>query len=67
MIGNGKLWRVLLQRHLDKCTGANPIIRQRLSEIKRSMVIDSKGVPLGITVDAGDTGELQELFYFLFK
>ncbi len=57
LIGNGKLWMVLLQRHLlgEKGTGANPTARDK-SGIKRSMVVDGKGVPLGITVDANMEG-----------
>ena len=47
LIGNGKLWMVLLQRHLlgEKGTGANPTDRAK-SGTKRSMVVDGKGVPL---------------------
>ena len=53
LIGNGKLWMVLLQRHLlgEKGTGANPTDRAK-SGTKRSMIVDRKGVPLGITVHA---------------
>ena len=44
LIGNGKLWMVLLQRHLlgEKGTGANPTDRAK-SGTKRSMVVDGKG------------------------
>src|SRR5215467_7304691 len=40
LIGNGKLWMVLLQRHLlgEKCTGANPTDRAK-SGTKRSMAM----------------------------
>ncbi|MGA9151988.1 MAG: hypothetical protein WBZ36_15530 [Candidatus Nitrosopolaris sp.] len=46
VIENGKLWMVLLQRHLlgEKCIGANPTDRAK-SGTKRSMVVDGKGVP----------------------
>jgi putative transposase len=53
LIGNGKLWMVLLQRHLfgEKCTGANPT--------DRAVVVDGKGVPLGITVDAANRHDMK--------
>jgi putative transposase len=37
----------------EKCTGANPTDRAK-SGTKRSVVVDGKGVPLGITVDAAN-------------
>ena len=60
LIGNGKLWMVLLQRHLlgEKGTGANPTDRAK-SGTKRSMVVDGKGVPLGITVDAANRHDMK--------
>ena len=60
LIGNGKLSMVLLQRHLlgEKCTGANPTDRAK-SGTKRSMVVDGKGVPLGITVDAANRHDMK--------
>ena len=60
LIGNGKLWMVLLQRHLlgEKSTGANPTDRAK-SGTKRSMVVDGKGVPLGITVDAANRHDMK--------
>ena len=60
LIGNGKLWMVLLQRHLsgEKCTGANPTDRAK-SGTKRSIVVDGKGVPLGIIVDAASRRDLK--------
>jgi putative transposase len=58
LIGNGKLWMVLLQTRLlgEKGTGVNPTDRAK-SGTKRSMVVDGKGVPLGITVDAANRHE----------
>ena len=60
LIGNGKLWMVLLQRHLlgEKGTGVNPTDRAK-SGTKRSMVVDGKGVPLGITVDAANRHDMK--------
>jgi putative transposase len=60
LIGNGKLWMVLLQRHLlgEKGTGANPTDRAK-SGTKRSMVVDGKGIPLGITVDAANRHDMK--------
>jgi hypothetical protein len=60
LIGNGKLWMVLLQRHLlgEKGTGANPTDRAKCGT-KRSMVVDGKGVPLGITVDAANRHDMK--------
>ena len=58
MAGYG--WMVLLQRHLlgEKITGANPTDKTR-SGIKRSMIVDGKGVPLGITVDAPNRHDME--------
>ena len=60
LIGNGKLWMVRLQRLLlgEKCTGANPTDRAK-SGTKRSIVVDGKGVPLGIAVDAANRHEMK--------
>jgi putative transposase len=60
LIGNGKLWMVLLQTHLlgEKGTGANPTDRAK-SGTKRSMIVDGKGVPLGITVDAANRHDMK--------
>jgi putative transposase len=51
---------VVLQRHLlgEKGTGANPTDRAK-SSTKRSMVVDGKGVPLGITVDAANRHDMK--------
>ena len=51
---------VLLQRHLlgEKGTGANPTDRAK-SGTKRSMIVDGKGVPLGITVDAANRHDMK--------
>jgi DDE family transposase len=48
------------QRHLlgEKCTGANPSDRAKCGT-KRSMVVDGKGVPLGITVDAANRHDMK--------
>jgi DDE family transposase len=60
LIGNGKLWMVLLQRRLlgEKCTGANPTDRAKCGT-KQSMVVDGKGVPLGISVDAANRHDIK--------
>ena len=42
----------------EKCTGANPTDRAK-SGTKRSMVVDGKGVPLGITVDAANRHDMK--------
>jgi putative transposase len=54
LIGNGRLWMALLQRPLlgEKGTGANPTDRAK-SGTKRSVLVDGKGVPIGISVDDG--------------
>ena len=51
---------VQLQRHLlgEKCTGANPTDRAK-SGTKRSMIVDGKGVPLGIAVDAANRHDMK--------
>ena len=58
----GNLWMIvlLLQRHLlgEKGTGANHTDRAK-SGTKRSMVVDGKGVPLGITVDAANRHDMK--------
>jgi putative transposase len=41
-----------------KCTGANPTDRAK-SGTKRSIVVDGKGVPLGITVDAANMHDMK--------
>jgi DDE family transposase len=60
LTGNGRLWMALLQRHLleEKGTGANPTDKAK-SGTKRSMVVDSKGVPLDITVDAANKHDMK--------
>ena len=54
LIGNGRLWMALSQRHLlgEKSTGPNPTDRSK-SGTKRSVLVDGKGVPIGISVDDG--------------
>ncbi len=42
----------------EKCTGANPTDRAK-SGTKRSMVVDGKGVPLGIVVDAANKHDMK--------
>lgn len=42
----------------EKCTGANPTDRAK-SGTKRSIVVDGKGVPLGITVDAANRHDMK--------
>ena len=53
MIGNGRhVWRIITKALFgEKRTGANPTDRA-ISGTKRSIVVDRKGVPLGIRVDA---------------
>ena len=60
--GNGKLWMMaLLQRHLlgEKGTGANPTDRAKSGTKRSMMVVDGKGVPLGITVDAANRHDMK--------
>jgi putative transposase len=42
----------------EKCTGANPTDRAKCGT-KRSMVVDGKGVPLPITVDAANRHDMK--------
>lgn len=42
----------------EKCTGANPTDRAK-SGTKRSIVVDGKGVPLGIVVDAANRHDMK--------
>jgi putative transposase len=42
----------------EKGTGANPTDRSK-SGTKRSIVVDGKGVPLGITVDAANRHDMK--------
>ena len=53
-------WMVLLQRRLlgEKGTGANPTDRAKYGN-KRSIVIDGKGVRLGIRVDAASRHDMK--------
>ena len=52
LIGNGRLWMALLQKRLlgEKSTGPNPTDRVK-SGTKRSILVDGKGLPLGVCVD----------------
>ena len=61
LIGNGKLWMVLLQRHLLGKKVRLQILQTDLnSGNKRSIVVvDGKGVPLGITVDAANRHDMK--------
>jgi len=45
---------VLLQKHLlgEKSTGPNPTDRAK-SGTKSSILVDGKGVPIGVSVDGG--------------
>jgi putative transposase len=50
---------VLLQRHLlEKGTGANPTDRAK-SGTKRSILVDGKGVPLGVVVSGANTHDMK--------
>ena len=59
-IGNGRLWMVLLQKHLlgEKSTGPNPTDRAK-SGTKRSILVDGKGVPLGVCVDGANRHDMK--------
>ena len=60
LIGNGKLWMVLLQRHLLGKKVQVQILRTEVkSGTKRSMIVDCKGVPLGITVHAANRHDMK--------
>src|SRR5689334_6731927 len=58
MAGYG--WMVLLQRHLlgEKGTGSNPTDRSK-SGTKRSILVDGKGVPLSVSVDAANRHDMK--------
>ena len=60
MIGNGRLWMVLLQKHLlgEKSTGPNPTDRAK-SGTKRSILVDGKGIPLGVCVDGANRHDMK--------
>ena len=51
---------VSLQRHLlgEKCTGQNPIDRAK-SGTKRSILVDSNGIPLSVYVDAANRHDMK--------
>src|ERR1051326_7011335 len=51
LTGNGRVWMVLLQRHLlgEKGTGPNPRDRSK-SGTKRSILVDGNGVPLSTQI-----------------
>jgi len=59
MAGHG--WMELLQRNLlgEKCTGANPTDRSKSGTKRSIVVVDGKGVPLGITVDAANRHDMK--------
>ena len=54
-------WMVLLQRRLlgEKGTGANPTDRSKSGNKRSIVVVDGKGVPLGITVDAANRHDMK--------
>jgi putative transposase len=60
LTGNGRLWMVLLQRHLlgEKGTGPNPVDRAK-SGTKRSILVDGKGVPLSVSVDSANRHDMK--------
>src|SRR6476620_477097 len=61
LTGNGRLWMVLLQRHLlgEKGTGPNPTDRSK-SGTKRSILLeDGNGVPLSVSVDAANRHDMK--------
>jgi putative transposase len=59
-IGNGRLWMALLQKRLlgEKSTGPNPTDRAK-SGTKRSILVDGKGVPLGVSVDGANRHDMK--------
>ena len=54
-------WMVLLQRRLlgEKCIGANPTDRSKSGTKRSIVVVDGKGVPLGLTVDAANRHDMK--------
>jgi hypothetical protein len=60
LIGNGKRWMALLQRHRlgEKSTGPNPTDRSK-SGAKRSLLVDGKGIPLGMIVDGANRHDMK--------
>ena len=50
----------LLQKHLlgEKSTGPNPTDRSK-SGTKRSILVDGKGVPLGVSVDGANRHDMK--------
>ena len=59
-IGNGRLWMALLQKRLlgEKSTGPNPTDRAK-SGTKRSILVDGKGLPLGVCVDGANRHDMK--------
>ena len=54
-IGNGRLWMVLLQKHLLGKKAQDQIPQTELkSGTKRSILVDGKGLPLGVCVDGAE-------------
>ena len=51
---------VLLQKHLlgEKSTGPNPTDRSK-SGTKRSILVDGKGVPIGVSVDGANRHDMK--------
>ena len=43
----------------EKCTGANPTDRSKSGNKRSIVVVDGKGVPLGITVDAANRHDMK--------
>jgi putative transposase len=60
LTGNGNRWMVLLQRHLlgEKGTGPNPTDRAKCGT-KRSVLVDGKGVPLGVVVSGANKHDMK--------
>ncbi len=53
---------VLLQKHLlgEKSTGPNPTDRSK-SGTKRSILVDGKGVPIGVSVDGANRHDMKKM------
>jgi putative transposase len=66
LTGNGRLWMMaLLQRHLlgEKGTGPNPTDKDK-SGTKRSLLVDGKGVPIGVSVDGANRRSKHQSYCF---
>ena len=59
-IGNGRLWMVLLQKHLLGKKAQDQIPQtDAKSGTKRSILVDGKGIPLGVCVDGANRHDMK--------